>query len=90
MYWCKKVSQTIVNCVTFLNFVENKQILEWTESPAEALRIGIYLNDKFSLDGRDPNGYVGKNIFGVFLSFFFLFSFSLSRIRSDVVRLRGA
>lgn len=36
-----------------------KKILEWSESPAEALRIAIGLNDKYALDGRDPNGYVG-------------------------------
>ena len=36
-----------------------KKILEWTESPAEALRAVIYLNDRYELDGRDPNGYVG-------------------------------
>ncbi len=36
-----------------------KKILEWTKSPEEALEIGIFLNDKYELDGRDPNGYVG-------------------------------
>jgi deoxyribodipyrimidine photo-lyase len=36
-----------------------KKILEWTPSPEEALKITIALNDKYSLDGRDPNGYVG-------------------------------
>jgi len=36
-----------------------KKILEWSESPEEALKIAIYLNDKYELDGRDPNGYVG-------------------------------
>ena len=36
-----------------------KKILEWTESPAEALSTVIYLNDRYELDGRDPNGYVG-------------------------------
>ena len=36
-----------------------KKILEWSESPAEALRRAIYLNDRYSIDGRDPNGYVG-------------------------------
>jgi deoxyribodipyrimidine photo-lyase len=36
-----------------------KKILEWTETPADALRIAIYLNDRYELDGRDPNGYVG-------------------------------
>lgn len=33
--------------------------LQWTPSPEEALQISIWLNDKYSLDGRDPNGYVG-------------------------------
>jgi len=36
-----------------------KKIIEWTESPEEALEISIYLNDKYSMDGRDPNGYAG-------------------------------
>ena len=36
-----------------------KKILEWTNSPEEALKIAIYLNDKYELDGRDPNGYTG-------------------------------
>lgn len=36
-----------------------KKILEWTETPEEALEYSVYLNDKYELDGRDPNGYVG-------------------------------
>ena len=36
-----------------------KKILEWSKSPEEALRIAIFLNDKYELDGRDPNGYTG-------------------------------
>lgn len=36
-----------------------KKILEWTESPEKALRIALYLNDTYSLDGNDPNGFVG-------------------------------
>lgn len=36
-----------------------KKILEWSKSPEEAMRIAIYLNDKYELDGRDPNGYTG-------------------------------
>uniref|UniRef100_A0A7S3TGV0 Deoxyribodipyrimidine photo-lyase n=2 Tax=Emiliania huxleyi TaxID=2903 RepID=A0A7S3TGV0_EMIHU len=43
----------------FMRMYWAKKILEWTASPAEALRIGLYLNDKYSIDGRDPNGYVG-------------------------------
>jgi deoxyribodipyrimidine photo-lyase len=36
-----------------------KKILEWTRTPAEAYRIAVDLNDKYELDGRDPNGYAG-------------------------------
>ena len=36
-----------------------KKILEWTKSPEDALKIAIYLNDKYELDGQDPNGYTG-------------------------------
>jgi deoxyribodipyrimidine photo-lyase len=43
----------------YLRMYWAKKILEWTESPEEALRVSIYLNDKFMLDGRDPNGYAG-------------------------------
>ncbi|KJE93780.1 deoxyribodipyrimidine photo-lyase [Capsaspora owczarzaki ATCC 30864] len=43
----------------FMRMYWAKKILEWTASPSEALRIAIHLNDKYNLDGRDPNGYVG-------------------------------
>jgi deoxyribodipyrimidine photo-lyase len=43
----------------FMRMYWAKKILEWTTSPEEALHIAIYLNDKYSLDGRDPNGYAG-------------------------------
>ena len=36
-----------------------KKILEWSDSPEEAMKIAIFLNDKYELDGRDPNGYTG-------------------------------
>lgn len=36
-----------------------KKILEWTPSPETAQEIAVYLNDKYELDGRDPNGYTG-------------------------------
>jgi len=36
-----------------------KKILEWTPDVATAVRYGIHLNDKYFLDGRDPNGYAG-------------------------------
>lgn len=36
-----------------------KKILEWSESPQKAYQTAVYLNDKYFLDGRDPNGYAG-------------------------------
>ncbi|MBP9686580.1 MAG: deoxyribodipyrimidine photo-lyase [Candidatus Doudnabacteria bacterium] len=36
-----------------------KKILEWSATPQTAMRHAIYLNDRYSLDGRDPNGYAG-------------------------------
>jgi deoxyribodipyrimidine photo-lyase len=36
-----------------------KKILEWTESPEQAQDFAIYLNDKYAIDGRDPNGFTG-------------------------------
>ncbi|XP_034676175.1 deoxyribodipyrimidine photo-lyase isoform X1 [Vitis riparia] len=43
----------------FMRMYWAKKILEWTRGPEEALAISIYLNDKYEIDGRDPNGYVG-------------------------------
>lgn len=36
-----------------------KKLLEWTDHPRTAIEYAIYLNDKYSLDGYDPNGYTG-------------------------------
>jgi deoxyribodipyrimidine photo-lyase len=35
------------------------KIMEWTRSPEEAFSFAIHLNDRYSLDGRDPSGYTG-------------------------------
>ncbi|KAJ8670911.1 hypothetical protein QAD02_002170, partial [Eretmocerus hayati] len=43
----------------FLRMYWAKKILEWTTTPEDALKWSIYLNDKYSMDGRDPSGYVG-------------------------------
>lgn len=36
-----------------------KKILEWTPDPETAMEVAIALNDRYELDGRDPNGYAG-------------------------------
>ncbi|HEY3380536.1 MAG TPA: deoxyribodipyrimidine photo-lyase [Vicinamibacterales bacterium] len=43
----------------YLRMYWGKKILEWTRSPDEAMSIAIALNDRYELDGRDPNGYAG-------------------------------
>ena len=43
----------------FLRMYWAKKILEWSPGPEIALQLAIDLNDKFELDGRDPNGYTG-------------------------------
>ena len=45
--------------VLFLLQYWAKKILEWSPSAEEALERALYLNDKYELDGRDPNGYAG-------------------------------
>ena len=43
----------------YMRMYWGKKIIEWSESPREAFKIAIYLNDKYELDGRDPNGFTG-------------------------------
>jgi deoxyribodipyrimidine photo-lyase len=43
----------------YLRMYWAKKILEWTPDAVTALADAIYLNDKYFLDGRDPNGYAG-------------------------------
>ncbi len=44
---------------SYMRMYWGKKILEWTESPEEAYRIALKLNNRYELDGRDPNGYTG-------------------------------
>ena len=43
----------------YLRMLWGKKILEWTSSPTKALEIMVELNNKYALDGRDPNSYSG-------------------------------
>jgi len=42
-----------------LRMLWGKKILEWSKGPEEALDVMIELNNKFGLDGRNPNSYSG-------------------------------
>jgi deoxyribodipyrimidine photo-lyase len=43
----------------YLRMYWAKKILEWTPDVATAVKYAVHLNDKYLLDGRDPNGYAG-------------------------------
>jgi deoxyribodipyrimidine photo-lyase len=43
----------------YLRMLWGKKILEWTRDPVEALEVMIELNNKYAIDGRDPNSYAG-------------------------------
>ena len=43
----------------YLRMYWAKKILEWRPDPEDAFAFAIQQNDRYALDGRDPNGYVG-------------------------------
>jgi deoxyribodipyrimidine photo-lyase len=43
----------------YMRMYWGKKIIEWTKDPAEAFEIMLYLNNKYELDGRDPNSFTG-------------------------------
>ncbi len=43
----------------YLRMLWGKKILEWTARPEDALEVMIELNNKYALDGRNPNSYSG-------------------------------
>lgn len=43
----------------YLRMLWGKKIYEWSEHPRDALDVMIELNNKFAVDGRNPNSYSG-------------------------------
>jgi deoxyribodipyrimidine photo-lyase len=43
----------------YMRMYWGKKIIEWIRTPEEAFRTALYLNNKYELDGRDPNGFTG-------------------------------
>ncbi len=43
----------------YMRMYWGKKIIEWTKTPGEAFKIALYLNNKYELDGRGPNGFTG-------------------------------
>jgi deoxyribodipyrimidine photo-lyase len=43
----------------YLRMYWGKKLLEWSSDPAQAFLDALYLNNKYALDGHDPNSYAG-------------------------------
>jgi deoxyribodipyrimidine photo-lyase len=43
----------------YLRMYWGKKIIEWSETPKKAFAAALYLNNRYQLDGRDPNGFAG-------------------------------
>jgi deoxyribodipyrimidine photo-lyase len=56
---CQKMVRETGYLNSYLRMYWAKMVLFWSESPEEAIKILIHLNDTYFLDGRDPNGYTG-------------------------------
>ena len=59
--WNAAQNQLIYNGTIhgYLRMYWAKKIMEWTDSPEEALNTAIYLNDKYASDAPSANGYAG-------------------------------
>jgi deoxyribodipyrimidine photo-lyase len=60
-YWNAAQKQMVIEGKMhgYMRMYWGKKILEWTRTPKEAFRNALYLNNKYELDGRDPNGFTG-------------------------------
>ncbi|MBP1929598.1 deoxyribodipyrimidine photo-lyase [Methanolinea mesophila] len=60
-YW--NAAQRQVRCTGrmhgYMRMYWGKKLLEWSPDPATAFTRAVMLNDRYQLDGRDPNGYAG-------------------------------
>lgn len=54
---CQLLQEGVIH--NYLRMLWGKKILEWSPDPRTALEIMIRLNDRYALDGRDPNSYSG-------------------------------
>jgi deoxyribodipyrimidine photo-lyase len=43
----------------YMRMYWGKKILQWSRSPQAGFKIALYLNNKYALDGRDPNSFTG-------------------------------
>lgn len=43
----------------YMRMYWGKKIIEWSATPEEAYNMALYLNNRYNIDGRDPNGFAG-------------------------------
>jgi deoxyribodipyrimidine photo-lyase len=60
-YWNAAQKEMVITgkMHNYMRMYWGKKILEWCASPEEAFRIAVGLNNKYELDGRDPNSFTG-------------------------------
>ncbi|HEX7504125.1 MAG TPA: deoxyribodipyrimidine photolyase [Syntrophales bacterium] len=60
-YWNAAQKELILSgsMHNYMRMYWGKKILEWSRNPAEAFRTALRLNNRYELDGRDPNGFAG-------------------------------
>jgi deoxyribodipyrimidine photo-lyase len=60
-YWNAAMQEMLVTgkMHNYMRMYWGKKILEWSLTPKRAFETALYLNNKYFLDGRDPNSYAG-------------------------------
>jgi deoxyribodipyrimidine photo-lyase len=60
-YWNAAQKQMLITGKMhgYMRMYWGKKIIEWSRTPRQAYKIALYLNNKYELDGRDPNGFAG-------------------------------
>ena len=60
-YWNAAQRETVITGKMngYMRMYWGKKILEWSTTPQEAYQTALYLNNKYNLDGRDPNAFTG-------------------------------
>jgi deoxyribodipyrimidine photo-lyase len=60
-YWNAAQTEMVLSgrMHNYMRMYWGKKILEWSRKPAEAFRTALWLNNRYELDGRDPNAFAG-------------------------------
>ena len=60
-YWNAAMREMVITgkMANYMRMYWGKKILEWTRTPQHAFRTALRLNNKYFLDGRNPNSFAG-------------------------------